>query len=169
MSGFCAIPSLNDLHGMGPVVDRGEIQRRQQEKAKVPAYSVGSLEFALQVLAQPVNGAPSFRHWIRAFLLSAISVVAVIVGALVSGLVAPPVRVETPEEYNRRVEEEYRQKVAEWHAECRERSRRGCPVTWRESLGGCMGNRICRPSYPKRPHKIPKPSTTLRSPNVSVK
>lgn len=53
---------MNDMNGVGPVVDLGEIQRRQQEKAKVPAYSVGSPEFALQVLAQPINGGPSFRE-----------------------------------------------------------------------------------------------------------
>jgi hypothetical protein len=40
---------MNDMNGVGPVVDLGEVQRRQQEKAKVPAYAVGSPEFALPV------------------------------------------------------------------------------------------------------------------------
>lgn len=48
---------MSDFNGAGPVVDLGAIQRRQQEKAQVPSYSVGSPEFALQVAV----GALSFR------------------------------------------------------------------------------------------------------------
>ena len=40
---------MNDLNGAGPVVDLGEIQRRQKEKEQVPSYSVGSPDVALQV------------------------------------------------------------------------------------------------------------------------
>jgi hypothetical protein len=40
---------MSNMNGIGPAVDLGEIQRRQQEKAKVPSYSVGSPEFALTV------------------------------------------------------------------------------------------------------------------------
>jgi hypothetical protein len=53
---------MSNMNGIGPVVDLGEMQRRQQEKAKVPSYSVGSPEFALTVGVAPVNGAPSFRE-----------------------------------------------------------------------------------------------------------
>ena len=52
---------MNDMSGSGPVVDLGEMKRRQQEKEQVPAYSVGSPEFALQVGVQPNNGQLSFR------------------------------------------------------------------------------------------------------------
>jgi hypothetical protein len=48
---------VSDLNGVGPVVDLGAIKQRQQEKAQVPSYSVGSPEFALQVGV----GALSFR------------------------------------------------------------------------------------------------------------
>ena len=48
---------MSDLNGVGPVVDLGAIKQRQQEKAQVPSYSVGSPEFALQVGV----GALSFR------------------------------------------------------------------------------------------------------------
>jgi hypothetical protein len=37
------------MNGMGPVVDLGEVHRRQKEKEQVPRYSVGSPEFALPV------------------------------------------------------------------------------------------------------------------------
>jgi hypothetical protein len=52
---------VSDFNGAGPVVDLGVIQRRQQEKAQVPSYSIGSPEFALQVGVQVVNGQISFR------------------------------------------------------------------------------------------------------------
>jgi hypothetical protein len=52
---------VSNTNHVGPVVDLGEIQRRQQEKAKVPSYSVGSPEFALPVGVEVVNGVPSFR------------------------------------------------------------------------------------------------------------
>jgi hypothetical protein len=48
---------MNDMNGVGPAVDLGAIKQRQQEKANVPRYSVGSPEFALQVGV----GALSFR------------------------------------------------------------------------------------------------------------
>jgi hypothetical protein len=37
------------MNGLGPVVDLGEMHRRQKEKEQVPRYSVGSPEFALPV------------------------------------------------------------------------------------------------------------------------
>jgi hypothetical protein len=40
---------MSDMNGIGPVVDLGEIQRRQKEKEQVPSYSVGSPDLALQV------------------------------------------------------------------------------------------------------------------------
>ena len=40
---------MTDMNGIGPVVDLGELKRRQEEKQRVPAYSVGSPDFALQV------------------------------------------------------------------------------------------------------------------------
>jgi len=46
---------MSNMNGTGPVVDLGEIQRRQQEKAKVPAYSVGSPEFALPVAVERMS------------------------------------------------------------------------------------------------------------------
>ena len=52
---------MSDMNGIGPVVDLGRMQRRQQEKAKVPAYSVGSPEFALQVGVEVIDGQLSFR------------------------------------------------------------------------------------------------------------
>jgi hypothetical protein len=52
---------MTNTNHAGPVVDLGEIQRRQQEKAKVPSYSVGSPEFALPVGVEIINGQLSFR------------------------------------------------------------------------------------------------------------
>jgi hypothetical protein len=52
---------MNEMNGVGPVVDLGELKRRQQEKEQVPPYSVGSPEFALPVGVQVVNGRLSFR------------------------------------------------------------------------------------------------------------
>jgi hypothetical protein len=52
---------VTDMNGIGPVVDLGEVHRRQKEKEQVPAYSVGSPEFALQVGVQPNNDQLSFR------------------------------------------------------------------------------------------------------------
>jgi hypothetical protein len=52
---------VNDMNGVGPVVDLGAINRRNQEKERVPAYTVGAPEFALQVGVQVINGAISFR------------------------------------------------------------------------------------------------------------
>ena len=52
---------MSDMNGIGPVVDLGEMKRRQQEKEQVPAYSVGSPEFALQVGVPIINGTLSFR------------------------------------------------------------------------------------------------------------
>jgi hypothetical protein len=40
---------MSNMNGVGPVVDLGEIKRRQEEKQRVPLYRVGSPEFALQV------------------------------------------------------------------------------------------------------------------------
>jgi hypothetical protein len=52
---------VSDLNRAGLVVDLGAIQRRQREKEQVPAYSVGSPEFALQVGVHIVDGRLSFR------------------------------------------------------------------------------------------------------------
>jgi hypothetical protein len=52
---------MNDMNGTGPVVDLGAVQRRQREKEQVPAYTVGTPEFALQVGVQIINGILSFR------------------------------------------------------------------------------------------------------------
>jgi hypothetical protein len=52
---------MSEMNGVGPVVDLGEVHRRQKEKEQVPRYSVGSPEFALQVGVQPKNGQLSFR------------------------------------------------------------------------------------------------------------
>jgi hypothetical protein len=40
---------VSDMNNIGPVLDLGEMKRRQREKEQVPAYSVGSPEFALPV------------------------------------------------------------------------------------------------------------------------
>jgi hypothetical protein len=52
---------MSDMNGTGPVVDLGAIQRRQQEKEKVPTYNLGTPEFALQVVVPMINGEISFR------------------------------------------------------------------------------------------------------------
>jgi hypothetical protein len=52
---------MSQMNGIGPIVDLGEIQRRQQEKAKVPSYSVGTPEFALQVGVPAVEDHINFR------------------------------------------------------------------------------------------------------------
>jgi hypothetical protein len=45
------------------VVDLGAINRRNQEKERVPTYTVGAeAEFAMQVGVEPVNGKLSFRQ-----------------------------------------------------------------------------------------------------------
>jgi hypothetical protein len=46
---------MTNMNGIGPVVDLGEIQRRQHEKAQVPPYSVGSPEFVAQVGVERVS------------------------------------------------------------------------------------------------------------------
>jgi hypothetical protein len=43
---------MSDINGIGPVVDLGEMQRRQREKEQVPRYNVG---------VEIVNGKLSFR------------------------------------------------------------------------------------------------------------
>jgi hypothetical protein len=40
---------MSNMNGIGPVVDLGEVQRRQREKQQVPSYAVGSPDLALQV------------------------------------------------------------------------------------------------------------------------
>jgi hypothetical protein len=52
---------VSDINGVRPVVDLGEINRRNQEKERVPTYTVGKPEFALQVGVQVFNGQISFR------------------------------------------------------------------------------------------------------------
>jgi hypothetical protein len=52
---------MSDINGIGPVVDLGEMQRRQREKEQVPRYNVGTPEFVLQVGVEIVNGKLSFR------------------------------------------------------------------------------------------------------------
>jgi|tagenome__1003787_1003787.scaffolds.fasta_scaffold20951568_2 hypothetical protein len=52
---------MSDMNGIGPLVDLGEVQRRQKEKEQVPSYSVGSPDLALQVGLQLNNGQLSFR------------------------------------------------------------------------------------------------------------
>jgi hypothetical protein len=52
---------VSNTNPVGPVLDLGAIQRRQQEKEKVPTYSLGTPEFALQVVVPMINAEISFR------------------------------------------------------------------------------------------------------------
>jgi hypothetical protein len=54
---------VSDMNGLGPVVDLAEMHRRQKEKEQIPAYSVGTPEFALQVRVDLGSGGTlSFRN-----------------------------------------------------------------------------------------------------------
>jgi hypothetical protein len=63
---------MSDMSGVGPVVDLGAINRRNQEREKVPPYAVGTPELVLQV-AVNTGGTISFRAAIErgAFILGA--------------------------------------------------------------------------------------------------
>jgi hypothetical protein len=60
------------MNAGGPVVDLGAINRRNQEKERVPAYTVGTPEFVLEVAVEG-TGRISFRDAIdrAAVVLSA--------------------------------------------------------------------------------------------------